>query len=94
MFDKLRQGKQLLELRSQAKKMQQTLSQITESVERGEYRVKVSADQKIQFIEKDGERLTELEKAINDAFGSVQKKAAQHMLQEEGISGLLGKLGQ
>ncbi len=94
MFDKLKQGKQLLELRSQAQKMQKKLAEITESVERGEYNVKVSADQKVQFIGRNGERLEDLEKAINQAFEGVQKKAAQKMLEEEGISGLLGKLSQ
>lgn len=94
MFDKLKQGKQLLELRSQAKKMQEQLSQITETKDVGEYHVKVSADQKIVFIGKGDERLSDLEKAINQAFESVQKQAAQKMLQEEGLSGLLGKLGQ
>lgn len=94
MFDKIKQGKQLLELRSQAAKMQKKLAELTESVEKGDYHVKVSADQKVQFISKNGERLEELEKAINQAFESVQKKAAQKMLEEEGLAGLLGKLGQ
>jgi DNA-binding protein YbaB len=94
MFDKLKQGKQLLELRSQAQKMQKQLAELTESLEKDGYHVKVSADQKVQYISKDGERLETLEKIINQAFEAVQKKAAQKMLQEEGLSGLLGKLGQ
>lgn len=94
MFDKIKQGKQLLELRSQAAKMQKQLSDITESVEKGPYHVKVSADQKVQFISQDGKRMEDLEKAINQAFESVQKKAAQKMLQEEGLSGLLKNFGQ
>lgn len=94
MFDKIKQGKQLLELRNQASKMQKKLAELTESVEKDGYHVKVSADQKVQFISKDGERMESLEKAINQAFESVQKKAAQKMLEEEGLSGLLGKLGQ
>ena len=94
MFDKLKQGKQLLELRSQAAKMQKQLAEISETKDVGEYHVKVSADQKVQFIGKGDERLEDLEKAINQAFEAVQKRAAQKMLQEEGLSGLLGKLGQ
>lgn len=94
MFDKIKQGKQLLELRSQAKKMQDQLAEITETRDAGDYHVKVSANQKVLFIGKGDERLEELEKAINQAFESVQKKAAEKMLQEEGLSGLLGKLGQ
>lgn len=94
MFDKLKQGKQLLELRSQAAQMQKKLAELTESVEKAGYHVKVSADQKVQYISKDGQRLEDLEKAINQAFEAVQKKAAQKMIEEEGLSGLLGKLGQ
>ena len=91
MFDKIKQGKELLELRQQAKKLQDELAQITESNDKGPYKVKVSANQKVIYIEKDGERLEELEKAINEAFKSVQKKAAQKMMEMGGgLSGLLG----
>lgn len=93
MFDKVKQGKQLLELRSQAKKLQSELSQIIETEERGSVKVKVSADQKVVYLEKDGQRLEEVEKAVNDAFKKVQKKAASKMMEMGGgLSGLLGGL--
>lgn len=91
MFDKVKQGKQLMELRSQAKKLQNELSQIIQTEERGSIKVKVSADQKIVYLEKDGQRLEDLEKAINDAFKKVQKKAASKMMEMGGgLGGLLG----
>lgn len=94
MFDKIKQGKQLLELRGQAQKMQKQLAEITETVDKGEWHVKVSGDQKVQFISKGDERMKDLEDAINSAFQNVQKKAAQKMLETEGLKGLLGNLGQ
>lgn len=90
MFDKLQQGKQLLQMRSQAKALQKQLADVTESVEKGDVHVKVSADQKVQFISINGEERRDVADAINDAFAKVQKKAAQKMLQEGGLSGLLG----
>jgi DNA-binding protein YbaB len=94
MFDKLKQGKQLLDLRNQAKKMQAELAQITETADKGDWHVKVSGDQKVVFISKGDERMKELEDAINDAFKNVQKKSAQKMMETEGLKGLLGNLGQ
>ncbi len=92
MFDKLRQGKQLLQMRSQAKALQRQLSQVTESVEREGVHVKVSADQKVQYINIDGVERKDICDAINEAFTKVQKKAAQKMLQEGGLSSLLGSV--
>lgn len=94
MFDKLRQGRQLLQMRAQASRLQKKLAEVTESVEKGPVHVKVSADQKVQFISLDGEERRDIADAINEAFSKVQKKAAQKMLQEGGLSELLGgKMG-
>jgi len=91
MFDKIQQGKKLLEMRQQAKQMQSMLADVTESVEKDNVKVKVSADQKVLYIEIDGERNEALEKAINEAFKNVQKKAAQKMMEDGGgLSALLG----
>lgn len=91
MFDKIQQGKDLLKMRSEAKKLQKSLSEVTESEESGDIKVKVSADQKVQFIEINGEAQEELVRTINKAFEKVQKKAAQKMMEEGGgLSGLLG----
>ena len=90
MFDKIQQGRELLKMRSQAKELQKKLAEVTESVKKGSVNVKVSADQKIQFIEVDGVERKDIMEAVNEAFVKVQKKAAQKMLQEGGLSGLLG----
>lgn len=90
MFNKLQQGKQLLEMRSKAKALQKQLAEVTETVEMGNVKVKVSADQKVIYAEVDGEQNEQLVKAINEAFKKVQKKAAQKMMQEGGLQGLLG----
>ena len=89
-FGKLKQGKELLKMRSQAKELQKKMAQVTETVEVGSVKVKVSADQKIQYIEIDGEENPHVAKAVNEAFKKVQKKAAQQMLQEGGLDGLFG----
>ncbi len=72
--------------------MQKKLAEVTQSEEKGKYKVKVSGDQKVVFIEKDGERLTELEKLINEALKNVQKKAAKQMMDEGGLGALLGNM--
>lgn len=93
VMDKLKQGRDLLKMRSQAKEMQKKLAGITESVEKGKYHVKVTADQKVEYIAIDGEEAKDLKDAINDAFGKVQKKAAQKMMEDGGIGALLGNMG-
>jgi DNA-binding protein YbaB len=90
MFDKLQQGRELLKMRSQAKALQKKLADVTESVEKGSIRTKVSADQKVIFMEVDGEERKDIVDAINEAFAKVQKKAAQKMIQEGGLGSLLG----
>lgn len=93
MFNKVKQGKQLLELRKQAKELEKKLAEVTETVEKDNVAVKVSADQKIVYIKLDGERLEDVEKAINEANKNVQKKAAKVMMEDGGgLSGLLGGL--
>lgn len=94
MFDKLKQGQELLKMRSQAKQLQKQLADVTESVKKGKYHVKVTADQKIEYIAIDGEEQKDLKDAINEAFKKVQKKAAQKMMEEGGIGALLGGMGQ
>ena len=52
MFNKLQQGKELMKLRGKAKEMQKKMAEITETHESGDVKVKVSADQKVIYIEK------------------------------------------
>ncbi|OGM74640.1 hypothetical protein A2382_01640 [Candidatus Woesebacteria bacterium RIFOXYB1_FULL_38_16] len=92
MFDKLNQGRQLLKMRSEAQKLQKQLAEVTETVEIGNAKVKVSADQKVIYAELSGERLPDVEKAVNEAFKKVQKKAAMKMMQEGDLSSIFNKL--
>jgi DNA-binding protein YbaB len=94
MFNKLQQGKELMKMRSQAKAMQKKLAEVTESVEKGDVKVKVSADQKVVYVEVNGQERNDIKDALNDAFKKVQKKAAQKMMEEGGLQGLLGGMGQ
>jgi len=92
MFNKVRQGKELLEARSQLKKLQKQMAEVTETVEIGDVTVKVSADQKVIYIKKGEEQEDDIVRAINEANKKVQKKAAMKMAREGDldISSLLG----
>ncbi|OGM02030.1 hypothetical protein A2115_02500 [Candidatus Woesebacteria bacterium GWA1_41_8] len=93
MFDKFKQAGQLLKMRSEAQKIQKELEKIRQAKERGSMKVVVSGDQKISYIEIDGEEKKELVELINDAMKDVQKEAAKKMLEMGGgLSGLLGKM--
>ena len=95
MFDKLKQAKDLLKLRQQAKQLQQELEKIEHIEERGGMRVKVNGTQNVVYIEIDGEEKHELTELINKAMKEVQKKSAKKMMEMGGgLSGLLGGMGQ
>jgi DNA-binding protein YbaB len=91
MFDKIQQGKELLKMRQQAKKMQEELEQIKHSEEEGGMKVTVNGTQNVVYVEVDGEEQEELTKLINKAMKGVQKKSAKKMMEMGGgLSGLLG----
>jgi DNA-binding protein YbaB len=91
MFDKFKQLGDLNKMRQQAKSLQKELELIKETVEEGDYKVTVTGDQKIAYIEYKGEEQKKLAEVINKAFKSVQKKAAKKMMEMGGgLSGLLG----
>ena len=93
MFDKLRQGKELLKLRSQAKQLQQELEQIRHSEEEDGVRVVVNGAQSLIGLEVDGVDQEKLVRIINKTMKEVQKKAAKRMMElGGGLSGLLGGL--
>ncbi len=95
MFDKVKQAKDLLKLRSEAKKLQEELSQIIHSEEKGRFKVKVKGDQTIDYLEIDGQEERELMELINRAMKEVQKKSAKRMMEMGGgLGGLLGGMGQ
>jgi DNA-binding protein YbaB len=91
MFDKFKQLQNLGKMRSQAMELQKELEKIKESSEKGNMRVVVTGDQKVSYIEIDGEDKKELVDLINEAMKKVQKEAAKKMLEMGGgLSGLLG----
>ena len=93
MFDKLKQLNELRKMRSQAMELQKELEKIKESAEKGAMRVVVTGDQKVSYIEIDGQERSDLVDLINEAMKKVQKEAAKKMLEMGGgLSGLLGKM--
>ena len=94
MFDKLQQGKKLLQLRQQAKQLQKELGDVVHTEEGRGVKVKVDGTQKIVYMEIDGEERKELVEIINRAMKGVQKKSARKMLESGGgLGGLLGGMG-
>jgi DNA-binding protein YbaB len=92
MYQKFRQLSELNKMRQQAKALQKELEKIVEVYEKGGIKVKVSGDQKIRYLEIDGEDRGDIVEVINKAMKNVQKKAAKKMLEMGGgFSGLLGK---
>ena len=78
-------------MRQQAKKLQDELSQIKHVEDKGKVRVKVTGDQKIDFIEIDGEERSDVKDVVNKAFKEIQKEAAKKMMEMGGgLKGLLG----
>lgn len=93
MFDKLKQLNELRKMRSQALALQKELEKIRESEERNGMKVVVTGDQKVSYIEINGEERKDLVELINDAMKKVQKEAAKKMMEMGGgLSGLLGKM--
>ena len=79
-------------MRQQAKKLQNELSKITHTEEKGTLKVKVTGDQRIDYIEIKGEEREDIKDLINKAFKKIQKTSAKKMMEMGGgLSGLLGK---
>ncbi|KKQ25906.1 MAG: hypothetical protein US62_C0042G0006 [Candidatus Woesebacteria bacterium GW2011_GWA1_37_8] len=95
MFDKLKQGQQLMKMRQQAVALKKELEKIEHIEERSSIKVKVNGAQEVTWIEIDGESREDLVKLINDAMKEVQKKSAKKMMEMGGgLGGLLGGMGQ
>ena len=91
MFNKVQQGKQLLEMRKQAKELQKQLEKIEHTEEKDGMHIKVNGAQQVLYIEVDGEEQKKLVELINKAMKNVQKKSAQTMMEMGGgLSGLFG----
>lgn len=95
MFDKVKQGRELLKLRQQAKKLQSELEEISHVEEDGDIKVIVDGTQSLLGLEVDGEEQDKIVRVINKAMKEVQKKAAKKMMEQGGgLGGLLGGMGQ
>ena len=93
MFDKLKQLKELGQMRKKAMELQKELEKLVETLEKNGWQISVSGDQKIRYIKKDGEDFKELVDLINEAMKKVQKESAKKMMEMGGgLSGLLGGL--
>ena len=95
IFNKVKQGQQLLKMRQQAMELKRELEKIEHSAEHGGLKVKVNGAQEVTYIEIDGQQREDLVRLINNATKSVQKEAAKKMMEMGGgLSGLLGGMGQ
>lgn len=93
MFDKFKQLNELRKMRGKAMELQKELEKIVKTIEKNGWKVSVSGDQKIRYIEKLDENATleKLTETINDAMKDVQKESAKKMMEMGGgLSGLLG----
>lgn len=88
-FGQLGQLNELRKMRSQALEMQKKLKAISHTHKKGKWTIKVTGDQKVEYIEMNGESQPDLVKALNEALDAVQKDSAKKMVEEGGLSGLL-----
>lgn len=88
-FDKIGQLNELRKMRQEALEMQKKLKLITHTLTKGKWTIKVTGDQKVEYIELDGVAQPDLVKAINEALDAVQKDSAKKMMEEGGLSSLL-----
>ncbi len=89
VFDQVGQLNELRKMRSSALEMQKKLKLITYTLKKGKWSIKVTGDQKVEYIEMDGQAQPDLVKAINEALDKVQKDSAKKMMEDGGLSSLL-----
>lgn len=88
-LSQLGQLNDLRKMRAQALEMQKKLKLITHTAKKDQNTVKVTGDQKMEYIEVDGQSRPELVKLINEALDAVQKDSAKKMMEDGGLSSLL-----
>jgi DNA-binding protein YbaB len=76
MFDKIKELNRLKQTQSKLKKQ---MEEIFATKEKGNLRIVVRGDKKIQKLEIDGEDRKDLRELINDVFGDVDKKVEKQM---------------
>ncbi len=89
VFDQVGQLNELRKMRSSALEMQKKMKLITHTAKKDKNTVKVTGDQKIEYMEIDGKPRPEIVKLINGALDAVQKDSAKKMMEEGGLSSLL-----
>lgn len=95
MFDKIKQGQQLLKMRQQAMQLKKQLEEIKHTEENGNIKVVVNGAQEVIYLEINGEERRDIVDLINKAYKNVQKEAAKKMMEQGGgLTGLLGGMGQ
>ncbi|MFC1756089.1 YbaB/EbfC family nucleoid-associated protein [Patescibacteria group bacterium] len=83
--------KEIYKLRKKQSQMQKEMEQIFSTIEKGDYRVLVRGDRKVESIEIDGDEQKDLKNIINDAMKDVNKKVEKKLrgqLSDLGIPGL------
>jgi len=76
MFDKIKELNRLKQTQSRIKKQ---MEEIFATKEKGNIRIVVRGDKKIQKLEIDGEDRKDLKDLINDVFGEVDKKVEKQL---------------
>src|SRR5260221_3225095 len=88
-LNQLGQLNELRKMRSEAMEMQKKLKLITRTETEKENVIKVTGDQKVEYIKVDGVERPDLVKLINKALDGVQKDSAKKMMEDGGLSSLL-----
>lgn len=76
MFEKIKELNKLKQAQSRIKKQ---MEEIFSTKEKGNIRIVVRGDKKIQKLEIDGQDQKELRELINEVFGDVDKKVEKQM---------------
>lgn len=94
MLDKLKQLKDLKQMRDQALAIQRQLAMEEVVVEEKEVRVVMSGDQKVKELSVQGISNQNLIEVLNKAIKKSQEIAAKKLQEMSGgLSGLMGKMG-
>ena len=83
--------KEIYKLRKKQSEIQKEMEKIFSSEEKGDYKVVVRGDRKVELIEIDGEEQKDLKNLINNAMKDVNKKVEKKLrnqLSDLGLPGL------
>ncbi len=95
MLNPFKQLGDLKAMRDQAMAIQKQLSAEILEVVKGNIRIVITGEQKVQRIERDGQEDREMLEAVNEAIKKSQEVAAKKLSEMSGgLQGLLGGGGQ